>query len=103
MTRASVLLHHLCRDQPDYNQHLVEYKLTRIRGTVLGCKKIHALLGLSLEFCQFDLHAGYVHPLLYCPRYHDIAPRSEKVENLQQAMDALRQSLETVQRFLPKA
>ncbi|MCF8037992.1 MAG: hypothetical protein K9K79_01620 [Desulfohalobiaceae bacterium] len=102
LTRASVLLHHLCANQPEYNQHLLEYKLSRLRGSVLGCKKIHTLLGLSIEPCRFDPVQGYHHPLLHCPQYHDASPKSEKVENLQQALDSLRQSLDIVHRFLPK-
>lgn len=103
LTRASVLLHQLCANLQEYNQHLVEYKLSRLRGSVLGCKKIHALLGLSLEPCRFDQAQGYHHPLLHCPQYHDAAVKSEKIENLQQALDGLRQSLNTVQRFLPRS
>ena len=103
LSRANHLLHHLLQDIPEYNPHLVDYKLSRIRGTPLGCKKVHQLLNVHLDYCVFQEAGSYPHPLLHC-RDH-MAPRdqpAEKIENLNDALDHLRTSLDMVRRFLPE-
>lgn len=103
LSRARLLLHGLMSNISEYNPHLVDYKLSRLRGTPLGCKKIHQLLGVTLDYCEFDQTGGYPHPLLHCP---DHTPgdqiRAERIENLSDALDQLKTSLDMVQKFLPK-
>jgi hypothetical protein len=103
LSRAKSLLHYLFGYLPEYNPHLVDYKLSRLRGTPLGCKRIHSLLGLALDFCNFDRTEPYAHPLLHCPEYSiKVGPKQEKVENLAQALEQLKICLEQVNRFLPE-
>ncbi len=103
LSRARHLLHSLMGNISGYNPHLVDYKLSRLRGTPLGCKKIHQLLGVNLDFCEFEQTGGYPHPLLHCP---DHMPgdqiKAEKIENLNDALDHLKTSLDMVQKFLPQ-
>ncbi|EFI34771.1 DNA primase small subunit [Desulfonatronospira thiodismutans ASO3-1] len=102
LKRSKTLVHALFQELPDYNQHLVDYRLSRVRGTPLGCKKIHALMSMNIDYCAFEYTDGYLHPLLHCPQWTASAvPKSEKVENLQQALEQLQNSLDTVKRFLP--
>ena len=104
LTRGSTIVHALFRNLPEYNQHLVDYKLSRVRGTPLGCKKIHSLLSLSIDYCTFENSESYAHPLLHCPQWYPLnSPKAEKVENLQGALQQLQDSLDTVRRFLPSA
>jgi len=103
LTRGKLLVHALLKDQPEYNPHLVDLKLSRLRGTPLGCKRIHALLECTLDYCVFESPEPYAHPLLYCKKWllSDMT-RSEKTENLQDALMQLQQSLDVVRLFLPK-
>ena len=102
LTRRKAVVHALMQQLPDYNPHLVDYKLSRVRGTVLGCKKIHTLLALDIDYCQFDVTQGYAHPLRHCPRYQIQDGPAEKVDSLQDAVEQLRQSMDLVKRFLPE-
>jgi hypothetical protein len=102
LTRRKAIVHALMQHLPDYNPHLVDYKLSRVRGTVLGCKKIHTLLALDIDYCQFDVNQGYAHPLRHCPQYQIQDGPAEKVDSLQDALEQLRQSMEVVKRFLPE-
>jgi hypothetical protein len=101
LTRRKAVMHALMQNLPEYNPHLVDYKLSRVRGTVLGCKKIHTLLALDIDYCDFDSNAGYAHPLRHCPQWQIQDGPAEKVDSLQDALDQLRQSLDLVKRFLP--
>lgn len=105
LKRGKTLVHALFRHLPEYNQHLVDYKLSRVRGSPLGCRKIHTLLASPLDYCSFEPGYQYAHPLLHCPQWTAIggSPKTEKVENLQQALEQLQISLDTVRRFLPNA
>ncbi|SHF34263.1 hypothetical protein SAMN02745206_01800 [Desulfacinum infernum DSM 9756] len=102
LPRARHLLHHVFGRLPEYNPHWVDYQLSRLRGTPLGCKKIHRLLGLDGTYCPFPQVPRYPHPLLHWPRWTepDAAPKGERVENLQAALDNLRTALRMVERFL---
>lgn len=103
LPRARALLHHLLREIPEYNPHLVDYRLSRVRGTPLGCKRIHSLLEMSADLCPFPESAGYPHPLLHWPQWSagGSSPRGERAVNLQEALENLRHAIETVERFLP--
>lgn len=104
LPRAKVLLHEVMRSLPEYNPHWVDYQLSRLRGTPLGCRKIHRLLGLEVSWCTFDTDIRYAHPLCHWPQWQDPegAAKAERVENLQEALDSLRQALRLVERFLPR-
>lgn len=103
LDQRKLLLHALLAAQPEYNPHLVDYRLSRLRGTPLGCKKIHALLETTRDYCVFPAEVSYRHPLLlvenWKPEQREMA---ESVTNLQEALDHLRQSLNLVARFLPR-
>ncbi|SFM73826.1 CRISPR-associated primase-polymerase type A1 [Thermodesulforhabdus norvegica] len=105
LKRGRTLLHHLLKRLPDYNPHLVDYKISRVRGTPLGCKTIHRLLGVAGDFCIFEHQDSYDHPLLHLRGEYEAAvvrsAKAERVENLQDALDLLRTAIESVQRFLP--
>ncbi|NCC25379.1 MAG: DNA primase [Deltaproteobacteria bacterium] len=102
LTRARTILHHALGNQPEYNPHLVDLKLSRLRGTPLGCRRIHELLGLTIDYCPFEKPVPYAHPLLHCPQWSTAdSPKAERVNNLQDALDHLRASLDMVARFLP--
>jgi hypothetical protein len=101
LTRRKSVMHALLQQLPEYNPHMVDYKLSRVRGTVLGCRRIHTLLALDIDYCQFDYNQGYAHPLRHCPQWQIQDAPAENVDSLQDALEQLRQSLETVKRFLP--
>ncbi|MBE1426630.1 hypothetical protein H4684_003296 [Desulfomicrobium macestii] len=103
LDRRGAVLHALLGNQAEYNRHLVDYRISRLRGTPLGCKKIHALLESSRDLCDFPPGAAYGHPLLFVDGWQSgRCGQSENVSNLQDALDQLRQSLELVGRFLPE-
>ncbi len=102
LTRRKAVMHALLQSMPEYNPHLVDYKLSRVRGSVLGCKKIHTLLSLDIDYCDFQPDCGYMHPLRHCPQWQIKDAPAEKVESLQDALAQLRQSMEQVRRFLPE-
>ncbi|MGQ9671435.1 MAG: CRISPR-associated primase-polymerase type A1 [Desulfosoma sp.] len=104
LPRAKVLLHEVMRSLPEYNPHWVDYQLSRLRGTPLGCRKIHRLLGLEVSWCTFGSDIRYAHPLCHWPQWQDPVGvvKAERVENLQEALDMLREALRLVQRFLPR-
>jgi len=103
LKRGKTLTHALMQNIPEYNPHLVDYRLSMQRGTPLGCRKIHSLLNLSMDFCDFVNPAPYPHPLLHFPEWSadQGQGRAERVSNLQGALDQLRQCISTVIRFLP--
>lgn len=102
LKRKHTLLHALMTDQPDYNPHLVDFKLSRVRGTPLGCKRIHSLLNYTGDFCHFEhVSADYAHPLLHFPdEAGQTAPKSEKIENAADAIDNLKRAIRLVEHFL---
>jgi hypothetical protein len=101
LPRARLLLHHLFEKLPEYNRPLLDYKISKIRGTVLGCKRIHSLLEAGGDLpCEFR-NGKYPHPLLHLDGFaDDPEPRSEKVENLQDAMNCLKTAIQQVERFM---
>jgi len=103
LPRGREYLHHLFSELPEYNRPLLDYRISRVRGTPLGCKRIHSLLdegGASLP-CRFDTAASYPHPLLHLDGYQDgDAPKCEKVENLKDAVAGLKAALVQLERFL---
>jgi hypothetical protein len=68
----------------------------------LGCRKIHSLLNYTGDFCPIEAPpGGYVHPLLHLGQWKDTTRgRSEKAENLADALENLQVAIENVRRFL---
>jgi hypothetical protein len=101
LPRAKTLLHYLGAFLSEYNPHLVDFKLSRIRGTPLGCRRIHTLLGYEGDFCRFEPSVEYFHPLLHLKQWQaGIKNKAEKVENLSAALDNLKIAIGQVGRFL---
>jgi hypothetical protein len=102
LPRGRAILHHVLQTLPEYNPHLVDYKLSRLRGTPLGCRRIHSLLNLVRDPCDFGDRSGYAHPLLHWSEWSEemAAPRAERVTNLGDALEELKRAIGTVQRFL---
>ena len=101
LPRARFLLHHLFAHLPEYNRPLLDYRISRIRGTVLGCKRIHRLLDQGNDLpCSFD-RGGYPHPLLHLDGYSDSEqPKSARAENMADALLCLKTAIRQVERFL---
>jgi len=91
----------LMAEQPEYNPHLTDFKLSRVRGTPLGCARIHSLLGFSGDMCRFNTPGAYAHPLLHLgENKFQMEAKSEKIENLQGALENLKLSILVVQSFI---
>lgn len=101
LPRARLLLHHLFEQLPEYNRPLLDYKISRIRGTVLGCKRIHSLLDQRGDLpCRFESQE-YPHPLRHLPECADKPePRPEKIANLEDALTCLKTAIRQVERFM---
>ncbi|MDP2645311.1 MAG: CRISPR-associated primase-polymerase type A1 [Desulfobacterales bacterium] len=95
------LIHHLLSGAEDFNPHLVDYRLSRLRGSPLGCRRIHSLLNFAGDLCAFDVKWEYHHPLLHLENWQMAKmPKAEKVENLSGAIENLKLALSHVERFL---
>ena len=105
LPRGRLLLHHLFSSLPEYNRPLLDYRISRVRGTPLGCRRIHNLLDQPHADlpCRFG-GDGYAHPLKHLKEYAEGTledmPVSEKVVNLEDALENLRTALRMVERFL---
>jgi len=101
LSRAKTLLHHLLSSLTDYNSHLVDYKLSRIRGTPLGCRRIHSLLNYTGDLCRLDVSTDYQHPLLHLNEWSGVSgKKSKKVENLSGALENLKTAIIQTQKFM---
>lgn len=101
LPRAGSLLHCLLSSAPDYNPHLVDYKLSRLRGMPLGCKRIHSLMNYIGDICPFKRSSAYDHPLLHVDEWkEDVLPRSEKVSDLSSALENLKVAIMRTEAFL---
>jgi len=100
------ILHFLLSKTPDYNRALLDYEISRLRGTPLGCRRIHGLMekGEGGLDCSFELKKGeYPHPLLHLsgwPQKDEYFGKAEKIENLKDALENLRAAMEVVERFI---
>jgi hypothetical protein len=102
---AKKILHYLFQHDPEYNPHMVDYKLSRLRGTPLGCKRIHSLTAAAVDFCDIQPdHTGYIHPLIKVEAWQKMdekkTPVSGKIQNLTQAVENLKIAIGQVERFL---
>lgn len=102
LPRAKRLLHYLLGTSPEYNPHLVDFKISRLRGTPLGCRRIHSLLSYQGDFCEFAMHYKYRHPLLHIEGWRDepSEAKAEKVEKLSGALENLRTAIDQVLIFM---
>ncbi|MBW1982936.1 MAG: DNA primase [Deltaproteobacteria bacterium] len=101
LASARTLLHHLLSQVPEYNQHLVDYKISRLRGTPLGCRRIHSLLSYEGDLCPFERSSDYPHPLLHLEHWREEdAAKSEKITNLRAALENLRTAIMKTEAFL---
>ncbi|MBW1722453.1 MAG: DNA primase [Deltaproteobacteria bacterium] len=101
LPRAGSLVHHLLSSVPDYNPHMVDYKLSRLRGSPLGCRRIHSLLSFTGDICPFNRPAAYPHPLLHVDQWkEDAHERSEKVNDLSSALENLKRAIAQTEAFL---
>jgi len=100
--RGRLLLHHLFSHLPDYNRPLLDYRISRVRGGVLGCRRIHSLLEAGPDLpCTFSRTGDYPHPLLHLTEEaHEPAPRQERVDNLKDALVCLKTAIRQVERFM---
>lgn len=100
--RAKTLLHHLVAPDPEYNPHLVDFRLSRLRGKPLGCRRIHSLLNFTGDMCVFlDDGEDYDHPLRHLPDWKPATvPKAEKALNLQDALENLNVAMRQVKRFM---
>ena len=95
-------LHYLLRHTPSYSAPLVDYKTQRVRGTVMGCRRIHRLLDAGDLECAFPPGLSYPHPLVFVQDSDPAArPASEEVLNLRDALFRLKEAITVVERFLP--
>ncbi|MFO7885250.1 MAG: CRISPR-associated primase-polymerase type A1, partial [Desulfobacteraceae bacterium] len=88
------LMHYLMAFNPEYNPHMVDFQLSRLRGTPLGCRRIHSLLSFTGSFCELEPGIeAYLHPLLHLEAWKKMAEKknlkSRKVENLNDALENL--------------
>jgi hypothetical protein len=101
LPRKKTLLHFLLTSDPAYNPHLVDYRLSRLRGTPIGCGRIHALLSFEGDYCRLQNGSSYPHPLLHLGREGQISGQvSERVENMTSALENLQAAIEQVKRFI---
>ncbi|NLX19031.1 MAG: DNA primase [Desulfobulbus sp.] len=102
LRRGRLLLHSLFAKMPEYNRPLLDYKISRIRGTPLGCRRIHKILDQTDANdlpCQFD-RGPYPHPLLHLKEHTEQLPIQEKAVSLKDALLALKTAIIQVERFL---
>ncbi len=101
LPRSKTLLHYLFSQTSEYNPHLVDFKISRLRGTPLGCSRIHTLMGFAGDFCRFNKNYHYPHPLLHLDQWQANTPcPSGKIENLKAAMENLHLAVDMMQRFI---
>jgi hypothetical protein len=101
LPRAKTLLHRLLAEQSEYNPHLVDFKISRLRGSPLGCRRIHSLLAFAGDQCRLEKKGDYLHPLLHLgPEEGDGGAKAEKVENLAGAIENLKLAIARVERFM---
>lgn len=101
LPRAKTLLHHLCSSVAEYNPHMVDYRLSRVRGTPLGCRRIHSLLSYTGDYCSMEGPFDYLHPLLHLEQWRDdFKKKPEKAGNLSDALENLKAAILQAQRFL---
>ena len=105
LRRGRDILHRILGKCPDYDMHILNYELSRLRGTPLGCKRIHGLAGHGSGGidCTFHLKKGeYAHPLLHISGWEDQrdTPKAERIQCLKDAVSNLKTAIEIVERYI---
>lgn len=104
LSRGKLLLHFLMAFSSEYNPHMVNFRLSKVRGTPLGCRRIHSLLGFVGNFCSFDADNTYSHPLLHLDEWKrnpgQPGLQGSRIENLQDAIENMKTAIVQVQRFI---
>jgi hypothetical protein len=93
------LLHRLMAEVPDVAPREVEFRLGRVHGGPLGCRRIHALTGYRGAFCDFSAADGYAHPL----RHLEMAaprPVHQRTAELESALRTLKAAIAAVEGLL---
>jgi hypothetical protein len=101
LPNARPLIHRLMSGVSGYNAHLTDYKLSQVRGTPLGCRRIHALMEYDGPLCDFNGKKGYGHPLMHLgwgdAKDH---PKAETIVTLADALENLKLAIFQVERLL---
>ena len=105
LPRKKTLLHYLMAFNSEYNPHMVDFKLSKLRGKPLGCKRIHSLLGFTGDFCQLEQGTeGYLHPLLHLDLWKNHSEKktseSTRLNSLDEALENMKIAIIQVQRFI---
>lgn len=105
LPRARYLMHYLMAFGSEYNPHMVDFKLSKISGSPLGCRRIHSLMGFTGDHCPLETDStGYLHPLLHLEVWKEAAekksPKSVRIENLQDALENMKTAILQLQRFI---
>ncbi len=103
LRRRKTLLHYLLSKQEGYNRHEVDFFMSKIRGTPMGCKRIHSLLEYTGDFCRFPQSGAFACPLRHLDEAVDLRiGKSEKIENLTGAVENLKLAIAQLQPHLPQ-
>ncbi len=99
------ILHYLFSGTEGYNPHMVDYKISRVRGNPLGCRRIHSLTGYDRDYCRLEPdRTGYIHPLIHVKEWRDLTgpnhPKSERIENLTDAVEQMKTAILVLEKFL---
>lgn len=102
---ARKLLHYILSHDSEYNPHMVDYKLSRIRGTPLGCRRIHSLTGFIQDYCDINPDTtGYIHPLIHVKTWTKVAEKKSvkchKIENLTTAVENMKTAIIQLEKFI---
>ena len=93
------ILHRLMAEVPDTAPREVEFRLGRVRGTPLGCRRIHALTGYRGDFCAFAATDDYAHPLRHL-EMESPGPVHERAADLESALRNLKAAIAAVEGIL---
>lgn len=102
---ARTIIHYLLSLGADYNPHMVDYRLSRIRGNPLGCRRIHSLTGFIRGYCDLEPdNTGYLHPLIHLTAWQKISEKKtvkgEKIENLNDALMNMKAAIVQLEKFM---
>jgi hypothetical protein len=102
---ARKLLHYLMSMGAEYNPHVVDYRLSCLRGNPLGCRRIHSLTGFVRGYCDIEPdNTGYLHPLIHLSSWQKISEKKTakcgKIENLNDALENMKTAIIQLEKFI---
>ncbi|RLB90406.1 MAG: DNA primase [Deltaproteobacteria bacterium] len=102
---AGKIIHYLMSMGAEYNPHVVDYRLSRLRGNPLGCRRIHSLTGFVRDYCDIEPdNTGYLHPLIHLSSWQKISEKKtakcEKIENLNDALENMKTAIIQIEKFI---